>query len=163
MPAARRAAELLQRERLMGQLVLAELRRAAPVRLGISLPKDKRLRALCEAVLAEPTRHASLEGWAGEAGASARTVARLFRQQLGTSFGPWRQQVLLAHALTLAARGKPMGVIASRSRLRQRERLHGDGAALGGAAAGPILRRGEPLRRAHADATLTSTPNLGWR
>jgi AraC-like DNA-binding protein len=106
-------AELLQRERLMGQLVLAELRRAAPVRLGISLPKDKRLRALCEAVLAEPTRHAGLEGWAAEAGASPRTVARLFRQQLGTSFGPWRQQVLLAHALTLAARGKPMGVIAA--------------------------------------------------
>jgi AraC-like DNA-binding protein len=40
-------------------------------------------------------------------------VARLFRQQLGTSFGPWRQQVLLARALTLAAQGKPMGLIAS--------------------------------------------------
>jgi len=30
-----------------------------------------------------------------------------------SSFGPWRQQVLLARALTLAARGLPMGVIAS--------------------------------------------------
>ena len=107
------AAALLERERLMGELVLDELRRAAPVRLGIELPQDKRLRALCEAVLADPTRHATLAGWAGEAGASERTVARLFRQQLGTSFGPWRQQVLLAHAMTLAARGKPMGVIAA--------------------------------------------------
>ncbi|MFY9509528.1 MAG: helix-turn-helix domain-containing protein, partial [Rubrivivax sp.] len=42
-----------------------------------------------------------------------RTVARLFRQELGTSFGPWRQQVLLAHALTLAAQGRPMGLIAA--------------------------------------------------
>jgi AraC-like DNA-binding protein len=107
------APALLARERLMGALVLDELRRAAPVRLGIELPHDKRLRALCEAVIADPGRHASLEGWAGEAGASTRTVARLFRQELDTSFGPWRQQVLLARARTLAARGLPMGVIAA--------------------------------------------------
>lgn len=103
----------LERERLLGALVLDELQRAAPLRLGIELPQDKRLRALCEAVLAEPTRHATLEGWAAEAGASARTVARLFRQELATSFGPWRQQVLLARALTLAAQGKPMNLIAA--------------------------------------------------
>jgi AraC-like DNA-binding protein len=107
------SAELLERERLMGRLALDELRRAAPVRLGIELPQDKRLRALCEAVIAEPSRHATLAGWARESGASTRTVARLFRQELATSFGPWRQQVLLARALTLAARGMPMGVIAS--------------------------------------------------
>jgi AraC-like DNA-binding protein len=107
------AAELLARERLMGALALDELRRAAPVRLGIELPHDKRLRTLCEAVIAQPTRHSTLDGWAREAGASARTVARLFRQELATSFGPWRQQVLLARALTLAARGVPMGVIAA--------------------------------------------------
>lgn len=104
--------DFLARERRLGDLVLDELRRAAPVRLGIELPQDKRLRALCEAVLADPSRHATLDGWAAEAAASPRTVARLFRQQLGTSFGPWRQQVLLARALTLAAQGKPMGLIA---------------------------------------------------
>ncbi len=104
---------LLARERRLGELAIDELQRAAPVRLGIELPRDKRLRALCEAVLAEPGRHAQLAGWAAEAGASPRTVARLFRQQLGTTFGPWRQQVLLAHALTLAAQGRPMGVIAA--------------------------------------------------
>lgn len=105
--------QVLRRERLMGELALEELRRAAPVRLGIELPRDKRLRALCEAVVADPTRHATLDAWAREAGASARTVARLFREELSTSFGPWRQQVLLARALTLAAQGRPMGVIAA--------------------------------------------------
>jgi AraC-like DNA-binding protein len=105
--------ELLARERRLGELALDELRRAAPLRLGLTLPQDKRLRALCEAVIADPTRHATLEAWAAEAGASSRTVARLFRQQLGSSFGPWRQQVLLARALTLAAQGRPMGVIAA--------------------------------------------------
>lgn len=106
-------ADTLARERRLGELALDELRRASPVRLGFELPQDKRLRSLCEAVLADPTRHATLDGWAAEAGASPRTVARLFRQELGSSFGPWRQQVLLAHAMTLAARGRPMGVIAA--------------------------------------------------
>jgi AraC-like DNA-binding protein len=103
----------LERERRLGELALDELRRAAPVRLGIELPQDKRLRALCEAVLQDPARHATLDGWAQETAASPRTVARLFRQQLDTSFGPWRQQVLLAHALRLAATGKPMALIAA--------------------------------------------------
>jgi len=106
-------AAALEREARLGELALDELRRAAPVRLGIELPRDKRLRALCEAVLHNPSRHASLEGWARETAASPRTVARLFRQQLDTSFGPWRQQVLLAHALRLAAQGRPMALIAA--------------------------------------------------
>ena len=107
------AAAELARERRVSELVLDELARAAPVRLGIALPADKRLRALCQAVLDDPQRHATLAGWAREAGASERTVARLFRDELGTSFGPWRQQVLLGRALTLATQGKPMGLIAA--------------------------------------------------
>ena len=106
-------AEELQRERRIGALVLDELRRARPLRLGVDLPADKRLRALCEAVLDHPTRHGTLEGWARDSGASPRTVARLFRQELGTTFVQWRQQVLLAKALSLAARKLPMATIAA--------------------------------------------------
>ena len=105
-------ADEAQRERRIAALVLDELRRARPVRLGVDLPGDKRLRTLCEAVLDEPTRHATLDGWARDCGASKRTVARLFRQELGTSFGQWRQQVLLAKAVAMAARKLPMGTIA---------------------------------------------------
>jgi len=83
------------------------------VRLGIPLPPDKRLRQLCEAVIAAPARHGTLDAWAQGVGASPRTLARLFRSELGTSFGQWRQQVLLAQALTLAARGQPMALIAA--------------------------------------------------
>jgi AraC-like DNA-binding protein/mannose-6-phosphate isomerase-like protein (cupin superfamily) len=103
----------LQRERRLGALVLDELRRARPVRLGVALPTDKRLRAMCEAVLDDPARHTTLEAWARDSGASTRTVARLFRQELGTTFVQWRQQVLLAKALALAARKLPMGTIAA--------------------------------------------------
>jgi AraC-like DNA-binding protein/quercetin dioxygenase-like cupin family protein len=102
-----------QREARLSALVLDELRRALPVPLGIALPADKRLRALCEAVLDAPGRHTTLRGWAGACGASPRTVARLFRSELGTSFVQWRQQVLLARAVTLAARRLPIASIAA--------------------------------------------------
>ena len=95
------------------RLVLAELKRARPLALGVALPQNARLRKLCEAMLREPGRHAGLDEWALEAGASPRTLSRLFREQLGTSFAQWRSQLLLAHALTLAARGRPMSHIAT--------------------------------------------------
>lgn len=95
------------------QLVLLELQRARPLALGVALPQEARLRRLCEAMLREPGRHAGLEEWATEVGASPRTLSRLFREQLGTSFAQWRSQLLLAHALTLAARGRPMSHIAT--------------------------------------------------
>ncbi len=103
----------LQRERRLSALLFDELRRARPVPLGIALPRDKRLRALCQAVLDDPTRHTTLDAWAFDAGASPRTVARLFRSELSTSFAQWRQQVLLARAVTLAARKLPMASIAA--------------------------------------------------
>lgn len=106
------APDVLKRERLLTALVLDELRRAPALRLGVALPRDKRLRTLCQAVLAEPARHRTLDGWARDAGASPRTLARLFRDELGVSFGQWRQQVFLSRALGMAAEGRPMAEIA---------------------------------------------------
>ncbi|WP_343640054.1 helix-turn-helix transcriptional regulator [Roseateles sp.] len=101
------------REVWIGRLILDEIGRARSLQLGVALPSDKRLRKLCEAVLAAPMRHASLDDWAAEVGASARTVSRLFRQELGSSYAQWRQQALLAEALRLAAQRKPMQLIAA--------------------------------------------------
>lgn len=102
-----------ERERCIGQLVLDELAHARPVRLGVDLPQDKRLRALCETVLEDPARWTTLDDAARHAGASARTFARLFRSELDTTFVQWRQQVLLARALSMAARKLPMSTIAT--------------------------------------------------
>jgi len=107
-PAGERA-----RERHLSALVRQELARAPTRRLGVDLPRDKRLRQLCEAVLADPARHATLADWARGTGASPRTVARLFRQELATSFAQWRQQVVLAQAVSLAARELPIAQIAA--------------------------------------------------
>ena len=42
-------------------------------------------------------------------------MARLFREQLGTSYQQWRQQAVLAHALPLLARGVPVSHVAAAS------------------------------------------------
>ena len=107
------AADERKREQHLNALVLGELRRAAAVKLGVDLPQDKRLRHLCEAVLADPTRHETLTDWAHDTGASPRTVARLFRSELGSTFTQWRHQVILAKAVSLAAGRMPMGQIAA--------------------------------------------------
>ena len=103
------------REDLLTALLLDEIRGADTQALGVPLPPaggDKRLRALCEAVLRAPAERASFAQWAADVGASERTMARLFREQLGTSYQQWRQQAVLAHALPLLARGMPVGQVA---------------------------------------------------
>jgi AraC-like DNA-binding protein len=105
------------REALLTGLVLDELAGAATQQLGVPLPPaqtaDKRLRALCEAVMRAPAERANLAQWAADVGASERTMARLFREQLGTSYQQWRQQAVLAHALPLLARGMPVSHVAA--------------------------------------------------
>jgi AraC-like DNA-binding protein len=102
-----------EREQHLSALVLDELRRAQSVPIGVDLPQEKRLRALCESVLDDPTRWNTLEVCARTTGASPRTLARLFRSELNTTFLQWRQQVLLAKALAMAARKVPMAVISA--------------------------------------------------
>lgn len=92
-----------------------EITHASTHALGVPLPQDKRLRALCESVLSEPGRCSTLADWAVDMGASERTAARLFRTQLGTTFQQWRQQAVLAHALPLLARGMPVSQVVQAS------------------------------------------------
>jgi AraC-like DNA-binding protein len=107
------------REAQLTGLILDEITHADMQALGVPLPNpqtgDKRLRALCEAVLREPSQRVTLAGCAAEVGASERTMARLFRQELGTSYQRWRQQAILAHALPMLARGSPIGHVAAAS------------------------------------------------
>jgi AraC-like DNA-binding protein len=48
-----------------------------------------------------------------DVGASERTMARLFRNELGTSYQQWRTQAVLAHALPQLARGMPVAQVAA--------------------------------------------------
>lgn len=107
------------RQQALATLVLAEMDHAPTQPLGVPMPDpqhgDRRLRALCEAVLNAPAQHATLAAWAADSGASQRTLARLFREELGMGFQRWRQQVVLAHALPMLARGAPVSQVAAAS------------------------------------------------
>jgi len=107
------------REQLLCALVLDEITHADTQALGVPLPHpqtgDKRLRALCEAVLRAPSERATLAEWAADMGASERTMARLFKGELALSYQQWRQQAILAHALPLLARGQPVSRVAAAS------------------------------------------------
>ena len=109
--AAGKAGEV--RNRLLADLLLVEIRRAPARSFSVPMPSDRRLRALCEALLADPAASLTLQEWAPRVGASARTLARLFAGDLGLSFGQWRQRARLAHAAALIGRGEPLGTIAA--------------------------------------------------
>ncbi|MDP3350969.1 MAG: helix-turn-helix transcriptional regulator [Hydrogenophaga sp.] len=106
-------------ERALLTLLFHEMEHADTQPLGVPMPSansgDRRLRNLCEAVVQAPAQHATLAAWSVQAGASERTLARLFRDELGTSFQRWRQQVVLAHAMPMLARGVSVGRVAQAS------------------------------------------------
>ena len=104
-----------QRERWIAPLLVDELERATQIRIDVPLPTDTRLRQLCETLLRAPAGRATLAERAAAIGASERTVARLFQNELGMSWQQWRQQAVLAHALPLLARGMPVSQVAAAS------------------------------------------------
>jgi AraC-like DNA-binding protein len=53
-----------------------------------------------------------LEKLARSAGASPRTVERLFRSETSMSFGKWRQRLRILHSLRLLAEGEPVTAVA---------------------------------------------------
>jgi AraC-like DNA-binding protein/quercetin dioxygenase-like cupin family protein len=90
----------------IAQLLLMLVRSAEPTSQGsLPLPKDRRLRAICSGLLAAPENDDTLEKWSDKVGASARTLARLFRQETGLTFGQWRQQLRLVEAMARLALG----------------------------------------------------------
>lgn len=103
----------MRREAMLAALILDELTHAAPLPMRVALPNDKRLRALCMLLIDAPSAFATLADAAARVGASERTLARLFERELGMGFSQWRQQMRLAHAAALIARGMPMSQVAA--------------------------------------------------
>lgn len=95
-------------------LALLELQRARRSSIRIALPEgaDRRLTSACQAVMATPSLEISFEQHAEAAGASVRTLARLFQSSLGMGFAEWRRQVQLASAAAELIQGQPVSTIA---------------------------------------------------
>ncbi|MGO4715057.1 AraC family transcriptional regulator [Bradyrhizobium sp. 2TAF24] len=99
-------------------LILAEIARARRLSLMIPMPRDPRLLRLCEALLADPARRTTLDGWVETAGASVRTLARLFEGETGLSFAAWRQRVRFHNAMEAIVAGAPISEVAARNGYR---------------------------------------------
>jgi AraC-like DNA-binding protein/mannose-6-phosphate isomerase-like protein (cupin superfamily) len=97
---------------LLAGLIMNELARAQHLQLVIPMPNDVRLKRLCKALLDDPSRTETLDEWAVEAGASPRTLSRLFSREVGLSFTAWRQRVRFHNAMEAIVRGEPVGSVA---------------------------------------------------
>ncbi|MEV1006411.1 helix-turn-helix transcriptional regulator [Streptomyces sp. NPDC049881] len=100
-----------ERARLRG--VLLDRLRAAPQQpFHLPAPTSPPLRALCTILYADPADARTLAELGHEVGASARTLSRLFRADLGMTFPQWRTQLRLQQALVLLAERHPVTTVA---------------------------------------------------
>jgi AraC-like DNA-binding protein/mannose-6-phosphate isomerase-like protein (cupin superfamily) len=99
--------------RLVAALALHEIGRAGTRPLSLPACRDPRLARVTAALLADPADGRDLAGFAGVAGASVRTLARLFRAETGMSFQQWRRQLRMTEALARIASGEPAARVAA--------------------------------------------------
>lgn len=97
----------------LAMLILSELAAAETVPMAIPWPRDRRLVAVCAAIMDDPGSSKNIEQWADEVGASARTLIRLFPKETGLHYRQWLQQVHLAEAFGRLAQGQAVGEIAA--------------------------------------------------
>ena len=97
---------------VISRLIEIEINEAQNLNLYIPLPRDQRLQLVCAALLENPSDGRTLEEWSEVAGASPRTIARLFKNTLGLGFAPWRQRVRFHNALEELSSGKSVSEVA---------------------------------------------------
>lgn len=102
----------------LAQLVLQEIATAPQLSLVIPMPRDPRLLRVCNALLADPANRFTLDRWVDMAGASVRTLGRLFEAELGMSFAAWRQRVRFHNALEAIISGESIARVAGRNGYR---------------------------------------------
>jgi len=96
----------------MMQVLMDQIRAAPAVPLHLPLPEDARLRRITEALVGNPGDNRGLEEMAQEAGASSRTLARLFSKELGMTFRQWRSQCRLMASMERLALGEAVTTVA---------------------------------------------------
>ncbi|MFI2284838.1 AraC family transcriptional regulator [Nocardia beijingensis] len=87
------------------RVLVDELQEAHEQPLVLPQPHDDRLRAVARMLYDNPADNTSLADLGRTIGASARTLSRLFHNELGMTFYEWRTQLRIYHALVLLADG----------------------------------------------------------
>jgi len=101
-----------RRRALLLDLLVEEISHLPERPLGLPMPADPRLAALCRGFLAAPSARATIDGWAESAGMSRRTFTRAFARETGLGLSAWRQQACLFAAMPRLADGEPITIVA---------------------------------------------------
>ncbi|MFE0156426.1 AraC family transcriptional regulator [Nonomuraea sp. NPDC050547] len=105
--------DLADGPRLRAEAVVLDLLRPLPaLPIDVPRPREERVRAVADALIADPADARGLEAHARAAGVSRRTLTRLFVQDTGMSFERWRTHLRLRAALPLLAEGRPVSAVA---------------------------------------------------
>lgn len=99
--------------RLIGFL-LDQLRSLDAIPLQLPWPSDERARRAADWLRSHPDEPGLIKQVARKVAASPRTLERHFHQETGMTFGKWRQQLRLLHALRLLAEGRSVMTVALR-------------------------------------------------
>src|SRR5258706_5229857 len=94
------------------EVMLDQLEVASTAALHLPQPKDARARRIGQLLHDDPCDPRGLEEIARWAGASERTIQRLFLTETGLTFGKWRQQLRLVRSLPLLAGGDKVTSVA---------------------------------------------------
>lgn len=87
-------------------VILDQFRALPTVPLNLPMPADARALRVAEIVRQSPGDAKSLDHLSKKIGASKRTIERLFQTETEMTFGKWRQQLRMLHALRLLAAGE---------------------------------------------------------
>ena len=93
-------------------VLLDELASLGSPPLHLPTPQDPRIRRITDALIADPADQRSLDVWSASAGASSRTLARLFLKETSMGFREWRQRLRLLTALEQIATGQDVSTVA---------------------------------------------------
>ena len=93
-------------QRHLIEVIIDQLETIQMVPLQLPNPTDPRALRIARALLTDPSESRPLRQLCKVAGAGKRTVERLFQEDVGITFGKWRQQLRLMRAMQLLAEGK---------------------------------------------------------
>ena len=117
-----RVGELRARNRMhraVRDLILSQLRNLAPVPTRVNLPRDARAFQVAQKLMKDPARGTALHALCARAGASVRTIERIFRAEVGMDFESWRRQVRLVKGIELLVEGRQVKEVAFATGYRQ--------------------------------------------
>lgn len=94
------------------ELLVPQIRKASSAPILITVPRQPRALAVARAILQNPAEPTSLAVLCSQAGVSVRTIERIFRKDIGSSFETWRRQVRLMKAVELLTSGDSVKEVA---------------------------------------------------